>query len=175
LSPKDEVTASRKDQIMQSAAALFASQGYYKTTTAHVAEAVGVTQPYVFHFFKTKEQLYLAVLDQAFHRMQRAFTQVESPPAELSDRMGKAFNDLLETHRNEMLLLMQCFTTPEPGVREFTKQKFSLIYETIKERFELAGDPNPPYEASMFISCGLIMTLSEVLGMPQLSPWSNPS
>jgi AcrR family transcriptional regulator len=173
LSPKEEVTASRKDQIMQSAAALFASQGYYKTTTAHVAEAVGVTQPYVFHFFKTKEQLYLAVLDQAFHRMQRAFALVESPPAQLSKRMGMAFNDLLETHRNEMLLLMQCFTTPEPGVREFAQQKFSLVYETVKERFELAGVPNSPYEASVFISCGLIIPLSEVLGMPQLSPWSD--
>jgi AcrR family transcriptional regulator len=172
LSPKEEVVASRKEQIMQSAAALFASQGYYKTTTAHVAEAIGVTQPYVFHFFKTKEKLYLAVLERAFQRMEHAFSLVESPPEELSKRMGAAFNDLLETHRNEMLLLMQCFTTPEQGVQQFAKEMFSLVYETVKERFELAEVPNAPYEASMFISCGLIITLSEVLAMPKLSPWS---
>lgn len=171
MSPKEEVIASRKEQIMQSAAALFAAQGYYKTTTAYVAEAVGVTQPYVFHFFKTKEQLYLAVLERAFQRMQLAFAQVESPPEELNKRMGKAFNDLLETHRNEMLMLMQCFTTPEQGVQKFAKEMFSLVYESIKERFETAGVPNAPYEASMFISCGLIITLSEVLEMPKLSPW----
>lgn len=171
MSPKEEVAASRKEQIMQSAAALFASQGFYKTTTAHVAEAVGVTQPYVFHFFKTKEQLYLAVLERAYERMQHAFASVEAPPERLSDRMGEAFNNLLETHRNEMLLLMQCFTTPEPGVREFSKERFSLIYDRLKERFEKAGVSNASREASVFISCGLIITLSEILEMPKLSPW----
>ena len=173
MSPKEEVAASRKDQIMNSAAALFAAQGYYKTTTAHVAEAVGVTQPYVFHFFKSKEQLYLAVLDQAFTRMSRAFGSVNAPPDQLAEQMGEAFNGLLETHRNEMLLLMQCFTTPEPSIREFAQERFSLIYDNMKERFEKAGVPNPSYEASHFISCGLIITLSEVLDMPKLSPWSN--
>jgi AcrR family transcriptional regulator len=171
MSPKEEVVASRKEQILQSAAALFASQGYYKTTTAHVAEAVGVTQPYVFHFFKTKEQLYIAVLEQAFLRMQYAFAQVEAPAEQLGMMLGSAFNDLLSTHRNEMLLLMQSFTTPEPGVRELTKRNFAQVYETIKQRFESAGVPNPAREASVFISCGLIITLSEVLDMPQLSPW----
>jgi AcrR family transcriptional regulator len=83
VSPKEEIAASRKEQIMHHAAALFASQGFYKTTTAHVAEAVGVTQPYVFHFFKTKEQLYIAVLDRAFHRMQHAFASVQAPPEPL--------------------------------------------------------------------------------------------
>ncbi|WP_256762006.1 TetR/AcrR family transcriptional regulator [Cohnella sp. WQ 127256] len=171
MSPKEEIVASRKQQIMNSAAILFASQGYYKTTTALVAEAVGVTQPYVFHFFKTKEQLYLAVLDHAFQRMQDAFARVEAPPEQLSEKLGEAFNDLLATHKNEILLLMQSFTTPEPGVREFTKERFSLIHDRIKERFEKAGVPNASHEASMFISCGLIITLSEVLEMPKLSPW----
>ncbi|WP_239618750.1 TetR/AcrR family transcriptional regulator [Cohnella mopanensis] len=173
MSPKEEVVASRKEQIINSAAALFASQGYYKTTTAHVAEDVGVTQPYVFHFFKSKEQLYLAVLERAYVRMMNAFFTVEAPPEELSMQMGKAFNGLLETHRNEMLLLMQSFTTPEPAIREFAKEKYSLIYDRLLERFQKAEIPNPQWAASTFISCGLIVTLSEVLEMPKLSPWSS--
>jgi len=158
---------------MLCAAALFADQGYYKTTTAHVAEAAGVTQPYVFHFFKTKEQLYLAVLDRAFQRLKLAFAQVESTLSELNHRMGEEFKRLMESHRNEMLLLMQCFVTPEKEVRQFAREKFSLIYETIKERFTQAGASEPAYQASMFISCGLIITLSEVLEMPELLPWSD--
>lgn len=42
---------NRKEQIIDKAVGLFAELGYYKTTTAMVAKAVGVTQPYVFHFF----------------------------------------------------------------------------------------------------------------------------
>lgn len=171
MSPKDEVAASRKDQILSSAAALFAIQGYYKTTTAHVAEAVGVTQPYVFHFFKSKEQLYLAVLDHAFTRVQNAFAAVNAPAEQLAQQMGAAFNALLETHRNEMLLLMQAYATPEAEVRKFSKERFSDIYDRVKERFANAGIPNAGKEASIFIACGLIITLSEVLEMPKLSPW----
>ncbi len=171
MSPKEEIAASRKEQIMQSAAALFASQGFYKTTTAHVAEAVGVTQPYVFHFFKSKEQLYLAVLEKAFDRMMNQFFTVNAPPDQLSTEMGRQFELLLQTHRNEMLLLMQSFTTPEPAVRNFVKEKYSFAYDRLVERFAKAGVPNPQWQASMFISCGLIGTLSEVLELPKLAPW----
>ncbi|MFC5405092.1 TetR/AcrR family transcriptional regulator [Cohnella soli] len=174
MSPKDEAAvANRKEQILNSAASLFASQGYYKTTTAHVAEAVGVTQPYVFHFFKTKEQLYLAVLDRAFHRTREAFSTVEAPADQLAHRMGEAFNALLATHRNEILLMMQAYSTPEPAVREFARTCFSDIYDRVKERFEKAGVPQAGREASSFISCGLIISLSEVLEMPKLSFWSD--
>ncbi|TVX95969.1 TetR/AcrR family transcriptional regulator [Cohnella terricola] len=171
MSPKEEIAASRKDQIMNSAAALFASQGFYKTTTAHVAEAVGVTQPYVFHFFKSKEQLYLAVLERAYERLHRAFSAVDAPPEELAHKMGLAFNTLLESYRNEILLLMQCFTTPEPAIREYSRRTHSRIYNTVKTRFKTAGVPKPGTEASIFISCGLIITLSEILELPELSPW----
>lgn len=173
MSPKEEVITNRKEQIMHCAAALFAEQGYYKTTTAHVASAAGVTQPYVFHFFKTKEQLYLEVLKHAFERMRRAFSRVDAPAAELTHRMGKAFSELVATHRNEMLLLMQSFATPEAEVRAFAKQCFSEVYDTIKDRYAQAGIQNPSHEASMFISCGMIITLSEVLDLPKLVPWGD--
>jgi AcrR family transcriptional regulator len=173
MSPKEEAALNRKAQIMQSAATLFATQGYYKTTTAHVAQAVGVTQPYVFHFFKTKEDLYLAVLEQAYVKLRHAFASVEAAPTELTEKMGRAFDDLLETHRDEILLFMQSFTTPEPAVLAFAREKFSLIYETVKERYLQAGIPDAAHQASNFISCGLVITLSEVLGLQQLSPWSD--
>jgi len=169
LSPKDEVSTNRKEQIMQSAAGLFAAQGYYKTTTAHVAEAVGVTQPYVFHFFKSKELLYLAVLERAYDRMVRVFNQVEAPPERLCAAMGDAFSELLMTHRNEMLLLMQCSSAPEPNIKEFANKRFAQIHEMAKNRFTEEGIPNASHEATLFIAKGLIISLSAVLELPQLN------
>ncbi len=174
MSPKEDVIANRKDQIMKCAAALFAEQGYYKTTTAHIATAAGVTQPYVFHFFKSKEQLYLSVLEHAFVRLRDAFSFVESPPEQLMHRMGESFQELLTSHRDEMLLLMQCFTMPEDDVRQFSRDTWSQIYDTIKDRFEQAGAANPATDASMFVSCGMIITLAEVLSLPKLNPWAEP-
>ena len=167
---KDNSTSSlqRKDQILDAAAALFAKNGFYKTTTALVAAAVGVTQPYVFHFFKTKEELYLAVLDRAVGRLIEAFGSVEAPPEELAHRMGHAFNELMETHRDEILISMQSFTIPEPDIRSLVREKFAMVHELVSQRFKNAGLPHPESQASRFFACGMIITMSEVLELPQL-------
>lgn len=171
MSPKEEQASTRKEQIVDAATELFAKLGYYKTTTALVAKEVGVTQPYVFHFFKSKEALFLAVLDRGFDRLAHAFAGVESPPEELAERMGHAFEDLLGTHRNEILLIMQAYSIPEPAIRQATREKFIRIQSWIQQRFEQAGLPEPASEAGMFIGTGLLITLSQVLELPQLVPW----
>lgn len=163
------VSPNRKDQILDAAAALFATNGFYKTTTAQVAAAVGVTQPYVFHFFKSKEELYLAVLDRAISRLVEAFRAVEAPPEELAERMGKAFDVLMDTHRDEILLSMQSYATPEPDVRAYAREKFAMIHELVKNRFSNAGLPNPGLQATQFFAFGMVISMAELLDLPQLS------
>jgi len=169
MSPKEEAALNRKEQILEAAAALFADNGYYKTTTADVARAVGVTQPYVFHFFKTKESLYLAVLEQAYQRIYHAFSTVEAPPEELAEAMGMAFFHLLGSHRNEILLVMTAFATPEASVREYVRQGFDRVYERVKSRFDNAGLPNAGEQASEFIGQGMLCALAETLRLPKLT------
>ena len=168
--PKENDLASpgRKDQILDAAAALFARNGFYKTTTAMVAAEVGVTQPYVFHFFKSKEELYRAVLDRASGRLIEAFRAVEAPPGQLAKRMGSAFEELMATHRDEILLCMQAFSTPEAGVRRYVRERFETIHGMVAKRFADAGIPHADRRASMFIACGMAITLAEVLDVPQL-------
>jgi AcrR family transcriptional regulator len=172
MTPKDEAALNRKQQILEAAAALFADSGYYKTTTADVARAVGVTQPYVFHFFKTKEKLYMAVLEQASQRILHAFSTVEAAPEELPETMGKAFAELLTSHRNEILLVMMSFATPEPSIREYTRREFDNVYERVKMRFEEAGLPDAAHMASNFIGQGMLIALAETVNLPKLLPWS---
>jgi AcrR family transcriptional regulator len=171
MSPKEEKSPDRKQQILSAAALLFAEQGYYKTTTADVARAVGVTQPYVFHFFKSKEALYLAVLEQASARILRAFAAVEAPPERLPEAMGRAFIELLIDYRSEILLVMMAYATPEPAVRDYTRAEFDVVFERVKSRFAEAGFPDPDAQASMFIAQGLIVSMSEVLELPKLCRW----
>ncbi|WP_276358356.1 TetR/AcrR family transcriptional regulator [Cohnella caldifontis] len=170
---RDDASTNRKQQILEEAAALFAESGYYKTTTADVARAVGVTQPYVFHFFKSKETLYLAVLEQATQRIMHAFHTAEAPPERLMGAMGEAFKNLLDTHRNEILLTMTAFTTPEPSVRDYARQEFDRVYELVKERFRGAGIPDPEFQASVFFGLGMVCVLAETLSLPKLLPWQD--
>ncbi|MBB3113283.1 AcrR family transcriptional regulator [Paenibacillus phyllosphaerae] len=171
MTPKDTAAQNRKEQILEAAAALFAEFGYYKTTTAEVARKVGVTQPYVFHFFKSKEELYLAVLKQATDRIVHAFTITEAPPEQLPEAMGEAFFELLSNYRNEILLAMMAHATPEPAVREFTRSVFDQVYDRVKQRFENAGIPDAGRKTSIFIGHGLMCALAESIQLPKLLHW----
>ncbi|WP_338132463.1 TetR/AcrR family transcriptional regulator, partial [Staphylococcus nepalensis] len=48
----------RKNEILEASLIAFSKNGYFKTTTAHIATIAGISQPYVFKFFKTKEALF---------------------------------------------------------------------------------------------------------------------
>ncbi|MFE0599940.1 MULTISPECIES: TetR/AcrR family transcriptional regulator [Paenibacillus] len=171
MSPKGDTLPNVKQQIIQAAIQLFADKGYYKTTTANIANAVGVTQPYVFHFFSNKEQLYLAVLEQAIQRVFQTFLNVEAPSDKLKEAMSQAFNELLNSHRNEILVTMMAYTIPETEIRDVVRKGFDQVYEQLKMKFLQAGYPDASREAKIFIGEGLLISLSETIQLEKLLPW----
>ncbi|MDF2444417.1 MAG: TetR/AcrR family transcriptional regulator, partial [Subtercola sp.] len=66
----------RRESILQAAMQVFGDYGYVGSTTAQIARAAGVSQPYVVQTFGTKEQLFLAVIEQALDRLLAAFAEV---------------------------------------------------------------------------------------------------
>jgi AcrR family transcriptional regulator len=162
------VRVDKKELIIERAVGLFATNGYYKTTTAQVASAAGVTQPYVFHFFKNKEELFNAVLDRATTRLFDIFESIEAPADQLHREMGKAFMQMMESHRDEIMMIMQSHAINEPLIRECVRSKFDYIHRTLGAKFERAGLPNAKAAAENFIADGLLITLSEVLGLPNM-------
>jgi AcrR family transcriptional regulator len=161
------VREDRKEQIIDKAVGVFAERGYYKATTALVAKAAGVTQPYVFHFFANKEELFKAVVDRAVNRIYETFLGVEAPTDRLQETMGKAFIEIMNVHRDEILLVMQSHAIAEPVIREHVRDKFRLMHEAITTKFRQAAIPDAEESASQFIGTGFLITVSEVLGLPQ--------
>lgn len=162
------VKEDKRDIIIDQAVAIFAEGGYYKATTAMVAKAAGVTQPYVFHFFKNKEELFIAVLDRAFGRIYDTFSEVNSPADQLIEMMGRAFEQIIRTHRDEVLMVMQAHAISETGIRDHVRTLFHNIFESLATKFETAGIPNAKSTAAHFIGTGLLITVAEVLSLPEL-------
>lgn len=165
------VVAGREDkreQIIENAVKVFAERGYYRATTAMIAKAAGVTQPYVFHFFENKEELFKAVIDRAFYRIYDMFSEIQAPQDKLIETMGHAFNQIIQTHRDEVLLVMQAHAISDAGIREHMRQLFLTIFQSLTSKFERAGIPNAAETAAHFIGNGLLITVAEVLNLPQL-------
>src|SRR5207253_8547178 len=52
----------RREQLIEVATKLFARHGYEATTTAAIAEAAGVTEPILYRHFKSKQELFVAIV-----------------------------------------------------------------------------------------------------------------
>ncbi|MBW8349818.1 TetR/AcrR family transcriptional regulator [Bacillus sp. IITD106] len=162
------VREDKKELILDKAVGIFAENGYYKATTALIAKAAGVTQPYVFHFFKNKEELFIAVIDRASKRIYEAFSGVDAPADKLLETMGHAFMEMMKTHKDEITLVMQSHAIAEPVIREHVRGKFRIVQELVTEKLKAAGSPNPEAGASQFLGTGFLITVAEVLELPQL-------
>ncbi|MNW41310.1 HTH-type transcriptional repressor KstR2 [compost metagenome] len=170
--PKDKTAASvnRKNEIIAAAIEVFAEIGYFKATTAQVAERAAISQPYVFKFFATKEALLLAALEVSWTRIIDAFRQVIASAA--SDRLEaeliEAYDQLLLEHKNETLLQMQAQTISDDTIREAMRNGFREVQGMVLEAFQKAGFPNAEDRTTIFLAKGMLCNISMALAMPEL-------
>jgi AcrR family transcriptional regulator len=83
MGAKGEVT---KDKIVKAARHLFKYQGYKHTTIDDISEASGVTHGNLYFYFKSKEKLALAAIDDA---LKREFPFLDRIMGEESDPLTK--------------------------------------------------------------------------------------
>jgi len=63
----------RREEILRAAMEEFARGGLDGTPTEAIAKRVGISQPYLFRLFRTKKDLFLAVVDRCFETTLGAF------------------------------------------------------------------------------------------------------
>jgi AcrR family transcriptional regulator len=73
---------ARREQLLDVSVRIFARQGYHNTSMNDVAEAAGVTKPVLYQHFESKRDLYLALLEEAGHRL---LTRIAKATADAGD------------------------------------------------------------------------------------------
>jgi AcrR family transcriptional regulator len=77
----------RREQLMEVATKLFARNGYEATTTAAIALAAGVTEPILYRHFKSKQELFVAIVkavsNQTIQHWQDLIAGVDDPAEQI--------------------------------------------------------------------------------------------
>jgi len=77
----------RREQLMEVATKLFARNGYEATTTAAIALAAGVTEPILYRHFKSKQELFIAIVKavsgQTMQHWQDLIAGVDDPAEQI--------------------------------------------------------------------------------------------
>jgi AcrR family transcriptional regulator len=70
---------NRKQQILELATELFGREGYDKVTVKRLADACGITEPAIYRHFRSKEDIYISVLESLKGRLdyQETFARLE--------------------------------------------------------------------------------------------------
>ncbi|MFC5449358.1 TetR/AcrR family transcriptional regulator [Paenibacillus aestuarii] len=163
-------STNRKLEIISAAIEVFAEVGYYRATTAQVAERASISQPYIFRFFATKESLLLTALEVSWSRVIESFRKVleTSSPELLETRLILEYEHIQALHLNEILLQMQAQTMRETSIQETMRSGFKEVREMVLNAFREAGIDKPEERAMLFLARGMLCNVAVALHMPEL-------
>ena len=141
-----------RERLVKAARVLFLAQGYEATGVAEVLRKAGVNSGSLYYFFKTKEDLLLAVLDQYVEMLHPVL--IEPVFSRVSDPIRRVFG-ILEGYRR-MLTMTQCrqgcpignlaleMSEKSPAVRERIALNFAHWRKAIRQCLLDAGDRFAP-------------------------------
>ena len=76
---KGELDQIKRERIMATAAELFAQDGYHNVSMEAVAEALGVTKPYVYYCFRDKNELLYSICSRGAQLSRSAIERSRDP------------------------------------------------------------------------------------------------
>lgn len=162
----EEIRENRREQIMQVALELFASEGYAHCSISKLAESAGISKGLMYNYFESKKQLLAAILDKGMQEFVRYFDLNKDgvlTPDEVEFFIKKIFEMLRSNREFWMLYYSLAF---QPKVTEQFKKSPALrkmgdYYLMLHKYFEEKGCEDPDLEvltiSAMLEGLGIMM------------------
>jgi AcrR family transcriptional regulator len=129
--------ASRRDELLELAATMFAERGLKATTVRDIADSAGILSGSLYHHFKSKEQMVEEVLrdflDWLFERYQQIVDQEASPLERLKGLFMASFEAI--EHRHAQVVIYQ-----DEAKRLSSQPQFAFVEARNKEQRKMWVD-----------------------------------
>lgn len=107
---KEKVNKNTEAAILEAAESLFKTNGFKGTTTTMIAGQAGVTHAMLHYYFRTKEQIFVKVLDGYFLKMHNELRLLMSPEKGMVETVldvTASLFDFMQAHQGEIRLLLE--------------------------------------------------------------------
>ena len=152
----------RRAVVLDRALQVFARTGYHATPVSEVAAAAGISQGYVIRLFRTKLELFVAVIDACFAKIATALEEGADRAAGLEpeavlEAMSETYVDLI-TDRDLLMLQVHAQSACDiPEVRAAMQKGLAAVAGVASDRSH-----GTPEQIQRFIAygqlCHLIVT-----------------
>jgi AcrR family transcriptional regulator len=165
--------AERRREIVDAALTVFSQGSYAGATTAGIARQAGVSEPILYRHFASKRDLYVACLDEAWHRVR---DRIEESVAALGP--GEGWHSIGPGTLREMKVLvpslwMQAITEAgeDPELRRHVRRHmrdvhdfFADLLRRMQEEGAVRPERDPDAEAWVFLGGTLLVSVADRLG-----------
>ncbi len=160
----------RRESVVRAAIAEFARGGYSGTSTEAIAKRVGVSQPYLFRLFPSKQAIFLAAARRCCANITEVFRKTADgvAPEEAKGALGGAYVSLITDDPDMLLMQMQIYVAVaaaeaagDPDFGEELRAAWLEMYDTV--RLALGADSE---QTAGFLSNGMLINVLVSMGFP---------
>jgi len=127
----------RREAVLEAARPAFAAGGLHGTSTEDIAEAAGISQPYLFRLFGTKKKLFVANVERCMEETLQTFRDVSEGlhGQEALRAMGEAYVEMVRSDRNRLLAQLQAYAAcDDADVRAAIRAGYRHLFEFVEAR-----------------------------------------
>ncbi len=158
---RDEITAYKRERILEEAVKLFYERGFSGTTLDDIAGKLGVTNPFIYTHFRSKVELLEAVcrptIEMSMDAIARAAAQAGSPTERLYNGIVNFTKVVLQRQANIAVYFREEKHLSEAGLAEINalRKRFDrLLSELLQEGMDSGAFHIPDLRvAALAIGC----------------------
>jgi TetR/AcrR family transcriptional regulator len=157
-------------EIVAAAERQFAERGFEATRLDDIATEVGIRRAAIFYYFRDKQELYAAVLDEVFGDWTAALP-TDGSPAEQLEASLVGWIDYVARRPTVARLVLRELATVRPGaVSQFVRAASAAAWlRAVIDDGVAAGEMKPIIEADRFMSLMGGVTVFHIAAMPWLT------
>src|SRR5437870_9730261 len=153
----------RREAVLDAAQIEFAARGLHGASTERIAEAAGISQPYVFRLFGTKKELFKATVVRCLRETLETFQRAAEGKRgeEALHAMGQVYVDELIADRTRLKAQLEAYAAcDDPEICDVVRNGFGDLVTYVERVSGL-----PPAEVSRFFATGMLINVMDAMNL----------
>ncbi len=130
----EEIRDARREEILRAALRRFAVDGFGATRMSDLAREAGVSQGLVYHYFPSKDEIYLELVRGGFSRLLEAIRGLEEMRAPPGEKLALALEGLLDEVSGDETFAHNILLMAEAGLSDGVPPEAREVVEESRER-----------------------------------------
>jgi len=158
--------SSGEQAILEAAEILFAEKGFDAVSMSAIAGLAKTSKPNIYHHFKNKNDLYLAIMKTAVHRSSVLLDTLEDTPGTFRQRLSGfsagQLDNIMANKRSAQLILREALSGSSPRGQEVAKHVVGEIFTRLvamvhrgQQENEFRDDVDPALAAFMIVAANM--------------------